>query len=373
MEQSTAMRIALIVTGGVDRSGRARVIPALLSLIERLARGNHVVVYALRYLDAPCSYALLGATVHDLGSPRGVARQFTATVRALRRDGPFDVIHGYWALPAGLVAAAAGRLVRAPSVVTLDSGELVGVSQIGYGLQLRPRHRLAVAATLRLARKLTVTSAYMDRLARSHGAAPEIVPLGVDTALFIPPLAGRPEGPPWRLIHVANLNVVKDQRTLLDAFARIRQRVDDVHLDIVGEDTMAGAVQRYARDRDLDMHVTFHGSLPTDALIPLYQRSHLAILSSRHEAAGVVVLEAAACGVPTVGTTVGYIADWTPDRAVGVPVNDAAALADAVVALLDDPARRTRLATAARAWVLEHDADWTAHEIQRVYREAQSA
>src|SRR5215813_8817052 len=81
------MRIAIVVTGGVDRSGRERVIPALISFIERQARRHEVVVYALRYHERPCTYPLVGATVHDLGRPRGLRRQYGALVRALGRDG----------------------------------------------------------------------------------------------------------------------------------------------------------------------------------------------------------------------------------------------------------------------------------------------
>ena len=89
------MRVALVLTGGVDRSGRERVIPALLSFVERLARRHELIVYALRYHEQPCTYPLLGATVHDLGRPQGLGRQYGALVRSLRRDGPFDVIHAY--------------------------------------------------------------------------------------------------------------------------------------------------------------------------------------------------------------------------------------------------------------------------------------
>ena len=85
------MRVALVVTGGVDRSGRDRVIPALLALIERLARRHHVVVYVLRYLDQATTYPLLGATIRDLGRPRGVVRQYSALVKAMADDGPFDL------------------------------------------------------------------------------------------------------------------------------------------------------------------------------------------------------------------------------------------------------------------------------------------
>src|SRR5216110_677434 len=65
------MRIGLVVTGGVDRSGRERVVPSLLWLIERLARRHDVHVFALHHYRDPCTYPLLGATVHDVGRVDG--------------------------------------------------------------------------------------------------------------------------------------------------------------------------------------------------------------------------------------------------------------------------------------------------------------
>ena len=138
------MRVAMVVTGGVDRSGRDRVIPALLALIERLAMRHEVVVYVLRYLDRATTYPLLGATVRDLGRPRGILRQYAALVNAMASDGPFDVVHGYWALPAGLAATLAGRRLGVPSVVTCDSGEFVALPEIGYGAQGSWRDRKSV-------------------------------------------------------------------------------------------------------------------------------------------------------------------------------------------------------------------------------------
>ena len=359
------MRIALVVTGGFDRGGREHVIPTLLSLVERLARRHDVVVYVLRYHARASTYPLLGATVRDLGRPTGIRQQFARLVDALKADGPFDVLHGYWALPSGLVGAAAGRRLGVPSLVTYDSGEFVALSDIGYGSQLHLRQRAAVAATRWLATDMTVCTRYQATLARSHGIAPHLLPFGVDCAVFVP--ADRPEGPPWRLLHVGSLNPVKDHRMLLHAFQALVRTGVDAQLDVVGEDTMAGSMPGLAQQLGVANRVTFHGFRPTDSLVPLYQRSHLFLLSSRHEAAGTVVLEAAACGVPVAGTAVGYVADWAPDRAVAVAPQDADGLAQAIQALLGDPPRRARLATAARDWVLAHDADWTATEIERVY------
>jgi len=76
--------------------------------------------------------------------------------------------------------------------------------------------------------------------------------------------------------------------------------------------------------------------------------------------------------VPTVGTDVGILADWSRDtieRAVVVPVGDDAALAAAIVAVLNDRPRAERLAAGAREWALAHDADWTAREFERIYNE----
>jgi glycosyltransferase involved in cell wall biosynthesis len=361
------MRIALVVTGGFDDGGRAHVIPTLLSLVERLARRHDVVVYVLRYHTEARTYPLLGATVRDLGRPEGVRRQYAQLVAALNRDGPFDVVHGYWALPSGLVAAAASRRLGVPSVVTYDSGEFVALPDLRYGSQLRIRQRAAVAATTWLASQITVCTNFQATLARAHGVSAHVIPFGVDGRIFRP--APRSEGPPWRLLHVASLNPVKDHATLLHAFHSLARRHVDVHLDIVGEDTMSGAIHDLTQRLEIADRVTFHGFQPTDALIAFYQRSHLFVLSSRHEAAGAVVLEAAACDVPVVGTAVGYVADWAPDRAIAVPPRNADALSNAIEALLLDRDQRQRLMIAARQWVLAHDADWTALELERLYTE----
>jgi glycosyltransferase involved in cell wall biosynthesis len=366
MEQWPRVRLALVVTGGVDRSGREKVIPALLWLIERLAKQHEVFVYALRYHEQPCTYPLFGATVRDLGRPAGVRRQYRTLLAALERDGPFDVVHGYWALPAGLAAAAAARRLGIPSVVTCDSGEFTAIPEIGYGLQIKWRQRAAVSAALKIATRVTVCTAYMERLAHAHGAAPVVIPLGVDTAMF-PPAAPRPDGPPWRLLSVANLNPVKDHRTLIDAFRLVADRVPDVHLDLAGEDTMNGVVQEEVARRKLGDRVTFHGALPSDGVAALFRSAHLFVLSSRHEAAGVAALEAAASCTPIAGTRVGYLADWTPGAARAVTPADPPALADAIVSLLADGTARQRLASSARQWAVAHDADWTAAEFARLY------
>ena len=69
------------------------------------------------------------------------------------------------------------------------------------------------------------------------------------------------------------------------------------------------------------------------------------VVSSRHEAGPVALLEAAIVGVPTVGTDVGHVRDFAPDAAVAVEVGNPVALAREIAGLLDDEPRRLALAT----------------------------
>src|SRR5829696_2921477 len=189
------MRIGLVVTGGFDRSGRERVIPSLLWLVERLARRHEVHVFVLHYYREPCRYPLLGATVHDVGRVEGppglrlfrLRRRLAAAVGRVCVDGPLDVLHAYMGMPAGVVAASVGRRMRIPVVLTLDSGELVAIADIRYGLQRRWRDRYAVERALAGAARLTVGTAYMARMVPAAHAPADIVPIGVDTQRFPAP------------------------------------------------------------------------------------------------------------------------------------------------------------------------------------------
>jgi glycosyltransferase involved in cell wall biosynthesis len=369
------VRIGLVVTGGVDRSGRERVIPALLSLIERIARRHELHVFALQHYHEACSYPLLGATVHDLGRSDSVPglgriRQPRRLLAAVRRIGSFQVLHGYWGVPAGAATVDVARRIDVPAVVTFDSGELVSLPDIGYGLQRRWIDRRAIARVVRLAARITVCSAYVEGLAAAHGIDVVRVPIGIVPSHF--PAGPAADGPPWRLLHVASLNPVKDQATLLRAMARVVGQIPNVHLDIVGGDTLGGRVQGLCRTLGLDAHVTFHGFQPTEQLGAFYARAHVHVVSSRHEAANVAALEAACAGVPTVGTAVGYVADWAPDAAVAVSVGDFEALAAGIVGLLRDRDRRVRIAASARSWAETRDADWSAGEFERIYNEVAS-
>lgn len=373
------MKAALLVPGGVDRSGTHQVIPVQLWLIERLAAmGHEVHVFALAQEPVPGRWPLLGTTVHNAGrTPRRL--RMLGQIVAEHRRAPFALLHAFWAVPSGLVATAAGRVLGIPVLLHLPGGDLADLSTIGYGARSRWQGRVWTRLAIAGAARVTAPSEFIVSQARALGVEAERLPQGVALDRW-PPLAPRRRaaGARARLLHVGSLNRVKDQETLLLAAARLRDRGVAFQLDVIGADILDGAIQRRAMELGLAgseagaKFVHFHGFLCQSELRPWVERADLLLVTSRHEAGPVVLLEAAVTGVPTVGTAVGHLAEWAPRAAVAVPVGDYEALANETAALLTDEERRLEIAAAAQARAIREDADFTAAATDRIYRSLSS-
>ena len=367
------MRIALIVPGGVGADGVHEVIPALLSLIERLAMDHQVLVLATDQIASPAVYSLRGASIVCLGGRRrgalGRIRVVVAALRRLRRFRP-DVIHAFWLGPTSSIAVIAGQLMRIPVVASIGGGELVALRRIGYGGAGSRRGRLHSRLALRFAAAVTAGSRYALGPALARRPDTRWLPLGAERASAAEP-ADEGETNLVRLLVVANVSRVKGPEVVVGALGRLRRDGQiDARLDWIGEDTMAGSTSALARSVGLQDAIVFRGFAPHAQVLAWMERADLLVQGSRHESQGVAVLEAAMRGLPTVGSAVGLIPELAalPEpAAVAVPVGDARALAEAIAALITDPARRERLGAAARSWAEAHDADWTAASFEALY------
>jgi glycosyltransferase involved in cell wall biosynthesis len=361
------VRIAVVVPGGVDRSGEYRVIPALIALIRRLALHAEVHVFALSQEDRAGDWDLAGAHIHNMGSRHRRLRA-VRSICAMHRSAHFTLVHAIWSGACGQVAVAAAALLGIPSLIHVAGGELVALPDIGYGTQLRWRGRISEWLVLRAALAITAASTPAIEMVSRLGLTAERVPLGVDLDTWpVRAPVRRLIGRPARLVHVASLNRVKDQVTLLRALAVLMRRGASFEMDIVGEDTLRGQIQCLAGQLGLSPRVRFHGFLTRRQLRPMVEGADLMVVSSRHETGPVAVLEAAVAGVPTVGTCVGHIAEWAPSAALAVPVGDWAAMAGAVVQLLDDEELRLGIAREAQRRALAEDADYTAERFRALY------
>ena len=289
-----------------------------------------------------------------------------ARFAADRVAGRYDAMLSFWGYPMGAFAVALARLARVPAAVMLLGAETADLPAIRYGHLRDAASRRRVLWTCERAPSLIAVSRYqIDRLAarglRRDDAS--VVPLGAEAEMF-PFVAKRP-GTPLRILHVANLTEVKDQTTLLRAFALLRRDVA-ARLRIVGEDHLAGAVQRLADSLGLRAHVEFTGAVPYAEMPSHYRWADMFVSTSLSEGQNRGLTEAAMSGVLLVSTPVGHIHDLGSSAAVLINAGDPEDVAARIREIVADPAGWRRRVEAARAWAAAHDMDWTVGRIGQI-------
>lgn len=190
----------------------------------------------------------------------------------------------------------------------------------------------------------------------------------MNTTLFSPHHRA-PDTPP-RLVQVASLVPVKDQATLIASAAILRDRGCDFRLEIAGSGPLASRLRHQAARLNLDGVVSFCGEIPHDRLPAFYVGAAAYVQSSLHEAQGMALLEAAACGIPAVGSRVGTLAEMEPWAAQGCEPGDPESLAAAIEGLLSDRQRPAAMGRAARvAAEEEYSLERCVERIRRIYAE----
>jgi glycosyltransferase involved in cell wall biosynthesis len=173
-------------------------------------------------------------------------------------------------------------------------------------------------------------------------ARPAPAPTAADVATTRADLgaAGRPV-----VLAVARLAPQKGLDVLIEAAARWHDRDPRPLTVIAGDGPLAGDLRVRARQAGAD--VALLGA--RDDVPALLAVADVVVVPSRWEARALVIQEAMRSGRPIVATRVGGTPELTgADGALLVPPDDATALADAVMTVLDDASLAARLSSAAR-------------------------
>ncbi len=375
-------RLAIFSPGGIGGGAFAQGLPALGSLVAGLASAFDVTFYSLAPVDprfTPPGYRLRApsAAVDTVagagaGALRGVrwaemTRRFVTDHLGAR----YDRMLSFWGYPVGAVAVGLSRTLRVPAAVMLLGAETADVPALGYGHLGRPVSRRLVIETCRRAAALVAVSRYqLDALAAHGFARPDaqVVPIGAEADLFpFEPSSGsaRARTPQLKILNVGNLTAVKDQATLLRAFALLRGRID-ARLRIVGEGSLRGELEATIRALGIADAVEMTGAVPFATMPDHYRWADMFVLTSLSEGQNRSLTEAAMCGVLQVGTPVGHLADLGDAAAVLVRAGDPANVADRIVAIAGDDTGWRRRVSAASAWAGAHDMDWTVDRMTEI-------
>jgi glycosyltransferase involved in cell wall biosynthesis len=194
-------------------------------------------------------------------------------------------------------------------------------------------------------------------VAARYPLLPRVIFNGIDLALFrrVPPdqidHSLRQAGE-HLLLYVGRLQPWKGVDTAIAALAELPGAV----LLVAGDGEERPRLERLAGELGLRERVRFLGALPRASLPRLYSSVDLLLATSfASETFGISLVEAQACGLPVVASHFGGFPEVVQHGQTGllVPPRDPAALAAAVRALLDNPARRAAMAAAAPDWAAQ--------------------
>ncbi len=192
--------------------------------------------------------------------------------------------------------------------------------------------------------------------AKGYRSPLRIIPqFGVDPQLFTPPASPRPDRP-FTIGYAGGLIPEKGIETLLQACAHLR---GDWQLHILGSGAHEQALRRLAARLGLDERVQWLGKWPSTRMPDFYRTLDAFVLPSRTrpnwmEQFGRVLIEAMACGVPTLGSNSGEIPHVLGDAGLIFPEGDASTLGTHLQNLLQDAALRKTWGDRGRQRVLAH-------------------
>lgn len=310
-------------------------------MVAMRERGHHLEAVCQPHAELAQRLRDAGFTVHTVNMDGAV--NFVRSVAFVRRvaaRGRFDVVNTH--SRSDTVRAAMGaRLARTPLIV-------------------RTRHLAkpinSLYAYTWLAHRVIAVSRHVHRQLLDGGAPPEAVAT-IHSPIVLPEGDGKGSlrqelGLPGDALVVGCVAVMRTEKghaDLIDAFQRVLAAFPQAHLVLAGDgmpvfERLNGQVQALG----LASRVHFLGR--RNDIGNVLQAFDVFALPTHREAFGTAFVEAAAMGVPVIGTDVGGVPETMQAGVTGllVPPRDPAALAAALESLLADPERRRRMGEAGR-------------------------
>ncbi|MBW8484321.1 glycosyltransferase family 4 protein [Actinomadura parmotrematis] len=278
-------------------------------------------------------------------------------LRRRRRD--FDVVHDNQVLGFGNLGIARAGLPLVTSIhhpISVDrrieleaaDGVLAKLGKLRWygfvGMQSQVARRIGPVLTVSGSSKVDIVKDF-----KVDPRDIEILPLGVDTAIFHP----RGARVPGRIVAMASADApIKGVDVLLRAVAKVATE-RDVHVVVVSKPRDDGPTARLVRELALGDRVRFVSGISDDELGELLASAEVAVVPSRYEGFSLPAVEHMASGTPLVASRAGALPEVVGDAAVLVAPGDAEELAAVLRRLHDTPAERERVGAAGLARVLE--------------------
>lgn len=342
-------------------------------------QGHEVVVIIPREIEGADS-AVANAQVECFSRRQGPARFFIDAYRlyqAIQGHQPEYVLatHGFSFAPIGVLSLT----FRFPYALTIIGSDIQHHSSVkGITSVLR---RLLFQRALDQAEKVICISQYSRDLLQSSFPVPStklyVVYIGLDERHLAEPNKERIEFLRQTgelrdrvvLLTVARLVPRKGHDQVLKALSQIVPTHPDTHYLIVGTGPDEGRLRGIVQDLDIESNVTFAGYVAEEALNDYYDLADIYVMPSKQEGEvvegfGLVFIEAAARGLPTIGGRHGGVPEAIVDGETGylVDPHNPSEIAERIVQLIENPGLRRKMGERGRKRVLEQ---FTAQKMAR--------
>lgn len=360
-------RIAVWLHGGIGTGHFSQGIPMLEKLLERLSETFEIVIYS----QAAPNSDFKSQRFRIRSAPVAISTDLLRWVYLYKyfvhdhRRNRFQVLFAFWGYPAGFVVTILGKMFTLPSAIYLQGGDAAGIPSINFGILHKPTISRLVKWAYRNATLLLTMSRFQKDSLINNGVdrAVHIIPSGADLSMY--PFTAKKSHEVLRIIHVGHLTPVKDQATLLKAFALLLKK-RPAQLRIFGVDCLNGQLQILSKELGIVDYVDFRGMIPYNQMPEQYAWADVMLHTSLSEGQSMALTEAAACGVLMAGTRVGLLYDLGEEYGVTVEPGDYNGLTEKVYWILNAPEEWKNRIQRSRAWSETHDLSWTANALAKL-------
>ena len=294
-----------------------------------------------------------------------------------------DVIHLQTAGPVGL---GVRNYVKKTGTPLVSTGHSYPDNFTGQFILLRPFKRPANAAVKRYLNSFLKDAEYAtmptelaieELIPEKHFKVPvEALSNGVDLSAFNPKKPSAQiyekyhlEKDRPRILYIGRVDHEKSINIILKAFKIVLEKLPEAELVIIGDGAEKAHLEKMAAQLEIEKNVRFLGRILPPDLYDLYKTGQVFATASETETQGIVLIEAAASGLPLVAVDAGAIKEICKNGKNGYlcPRGDVEKIAISLIKILKDPELQKKMSLNSLEIAKKHDLNHTLKRFEEIY------
>lgn len=255
----------------------------------------------------------------------------------------FDIIHSYLPTPWSLDFSVFVAKLKRKKIVITYCNDLVGNTLFSSLVAIIYNYTLLKLNLLLVDRIIIIQPDYINYSKYLKGFINKIkfIPPGIDLKKFSKTSTIAKKNTIFFLSLLDSYHTYKGLDYLLEAISIVKEKIPTIKLTIGGKGELVNKYIDLSHKLKISKNVNFIGFIPDNIVQDIYNQSEIFILPSisHEEGFGIVLLEAMACKVPVISTSIVGIATEIKRNNCGIIVEpkDSYALAEAIIKILNSP------------------------------------